>query len=126
MSANSIKIRFERLKKVGVIKGAITQINPKSLGYTCIAFLGIQVDTAKMKSVYNFLEKTPNLVLNSQRIGRYDITSIAVLKDVDDLAQTIKYLHGNPHIRKIETSIWFDTTNICRPENIEIKKYEGL
>lgn len=125
MSTNSIRIRFERLKKVGVIKGAITQINPKSLGYNCIAFLEIQVDPAKEKSVHNFLEKTPNLILNSQRIGRYDITSIAAVKSVDDLARTIKIVNGNPHVRNVETSIWFDITKICCPENLEIKTYEG-
>ena len=125
MSTNSIRMRFEKLKKAGVIKGAITQINPKSLGYNCIAFLGIQVDTAEEESVYNFLEKTPNLLLNNRRIGRYDIKSIAVLKSIDDLARTIKHVYGNPYVRKVETSIWFDTTKICRPENFEIKKHEG-
>lgn len=125
MSANSIRRRFERLKKVGVIKGAITQINPKSLGYNCIAFLGIRVDPAKEKSVYNFLEKTPNLILNSQLIGRYDITSIAALKSIDDLGHTVKVVNGNPQVRKADTSIWFDITKICRPENLEIKKYEA-
>ena len=126
ISTNSIRMRFERLKKAGVIKGAVTQINPKSLGYNCIAFLGIQVDTAQEESVYNFLEKTPNLLLNNRRIGRYDIKSIAVLKSIDDLARTIKHVYGNPYVRKVETSIWFDTTKICRPENLEIKKHEGL
>jgi Lrp/AsnC family transcriptional regulator for asnA, asnC and gidA len=125
MSTNSIRIRFERLKKAGIIKGAITQINPKSLGYNCIALLGIQVDPTKEKSVYNFLEKTPNLILNSQLIGRYDITSIAAIKSVDDLGHIIKVVSGNPHVRKVETSIWFDIIEICRPENLEIKNYEG-
>lgn len=42
-STLTINKRFNRLKNMGIRTGAITQINPKSFGYSCIADL-IQTD----------------------------------------------------------------------------------
>lgn len=76
MTTNAIRMRFKRLKETGVIKGAIMQVNPKSLGYNCIAFLGIQADANNETSVYDFLEKIPSIVLNVRRL--VDPTSLAL------------------------------------------------
>ena len=122
LSSNSIRLRFRRLKEAGVITGAIMQVNPKSLGYDCIAFLGIQADPVNRMVVYDFLEKMPNIILNTRKIGRYNILSFAALKNVDELAHTVEHVRSHPHVRNVEASIWVDVTRLDHPENLEIKK----
>lgn len=126
MSTNAIRMRFKRLKEVGVIKGAIMQVNPRSLGYDCIAFLGIQADANKETKVYDFLEKTPNIILNVKYMGRYNILSFAALKSLDKLAHTIEQVGRIPHVRNVEESIWVDLVRMDHPENLIIKPFHGV
>lgn len=59
MSTNAIRMRFKQLKEEGVIQGAIMQLNPKSLGYDCIAYLRIQAHINEEANVRDFLKKIP-------------------------------------------------------------------
>ena len=61
VSTNTIRIRFKRLKKIGVITGSTIQVNPKSLGYESIAFLAIEADIDEEQSVLEFLDHIPNI-----------------------------------------------------------------
>jgi DNA-binding Lrp family transcriptional regulator len=72
MSSNAIRIRFERLKRDGVITGSITQVNPKKLGYGCLAFLLIKAEANEETEVYDFVQKVPNIGC-FKPIGRYNI-----------------------------------------------------
>ena len=125
LSSNSIRLRFERLKEVGIITGAVMQVNPKSLGYDCIAFLGIQADPVKKKIVCDFLEKMPNIIQSIQPMGRYNIFSFVAINSVDELAQIVEQVGNHPEVWNVEACIWVDVTKMDRPENLEIKEYEG-
>ena len=125
LSSNTIRLRFERLKEVGIITGSVMQVNPKSLGYDCIAFLGIQADPINKKIVFDFLEKIPNIIQNTKQIGRYNILSFAALNNVDELAHIVEHVSSHPDVKKVEASIWVDVTRMDHPENLEIKEYEG-
>lgn len=126
LSTNAIRMRFKKLKKTGVITGAIMQVNPKSLGFNCIAFLMIQADTNQETSVYDFLEKTPSIIKNFTQIGRYNIISFVALKSVGDLSHTIEHVRSHPYIRNVEHGILIDVTNMDHPESLIIDTFNGL
>jgi len=78
MSSNAIRIRFERLKKSGVITGSITQVNAKKFGYDCVAFLLIKAEANNENEVYDFVQKLPTLGC-FKPLGRYNIQTMLVL-----------------------------------------------
>jgi Lrp/AsnC family transcriptional regulator for asnA, asnC and gidA len=126
MSINAIRMRFKRLKQVGVIQGAIMQVNPRSLGYCCIAYLMIRADTNKEESVLEFLEKTPNVIQSFQQMGRTNIHCLAALESFDELAHTIEYVWEHPCIMMVEAIIWVDIVRMDHPENLVIEPFDGL
>jgi Lrp/AsnC family transcriptional regulator for asnA, asnC and gidA len=126
MSANAIRMRFKRLKKEGVIKGAIMQVNPKSLGYDCICHLGIQVDVNEEANVLEFLEKTPCIIGSNQQIGKFNIVSFLALKNVDELAHTVELVKSHPHVFSVEVGIWVDVVQLDHPDNLVIEPVDEL
>lgn len=126
MSINAIRMRLMKLKEAGVIKGAIMQVNPKSLGYDCIAILMIQADVNAETSVYNFLKKIPSIILTIRYTGRYNFLGLVALKSVDELAHNVECVSSHPHVINVETCIWVDVVQMDHPENIVIEPFDGL
>ena len=126
MSTNAIRIRFKRLKKDGVIKGSIMQVNPKSLGYDCIALLNIQADANEETSVYDFIDKIPGIIQSFQPIGKYNILSFAALKSVDELAHTVEQINSHPCVIEVQECIWVDVVRMDHPENLVIEPFDAF
>ena len=126
MSTNAIRMRLMRLKEAGIIKGAIMQVNPKSLGYDCIAHLMIQADINGETSVYDFLKKIPNTILKIRYTGRYNILSFVALKNFDELAHNLERVSSHPHVTNVETCIWVDVVQMDHPKNLVIEPFDGL
>jgi DNA-binding Lrp family transcriptional regulator len=126
MSTNAIRMRFKRLKKDGVINGAIMQVNPKSLGYDCIALLTIQADANEEKSVYDFVEKIPGIITSSRPFGKYNILSFSASRSIDELASLVEQINSNLHVNEVQENIWFDVVRMDRPENLVIEPFDGL
>ena len=125
MSSNAIRIRFERLKKNGVITGSITQVNPKKLGYGCLAFLLIKAEANEETEVYDFVQKVPNIGC-FKPIGRYNIQCIVALKNVDELAQTVEQISSHPNVLDVQEAILVDAVRMDHPENLTIEPTKGL
>jgi Lrp/AsnC family transcriptional regulator for asnA, asnC and gidA len=126
MSTNTIRMRHKRLKETGVITGATMQINPKSLGFNCIAILNIQADANEEKSVYEFVNKIPNIIETFQPIGKYNIHGLAALKSTDELARTLDHIKSNPYVIDVKEYIWVDVVWMDHPKNLVIEPYGGL
>jgi DNA-binding Lrp family transcriptional regulator len=126
MTSNAIRMRFKRLKKDGVIKGSIMQVNPKSLGYDCIAILSIQTDANEETSIYDFMEKIPGIIKSIQPFGKYNILSFAAHKSCDELAHTIEQIKRHPSVIAVEQFIWVDVVRMDHPENLVIESFDGL
>ena len=54
-----MRSRYENLKNAGVITGAIMQVNPPFIGFSCYGFLGIKTHPEKVKELQDFLSKQP-------------------------------------------------------------------
>lgn len=126
MSTNAIRMRFKRLKETGVITGAIMQVNPKSLGFECIAHLGIQADFNEEENVLEFLENIPGIIMTNRQIGKYNLVSFLALKNVDELAHLVELVNNNPYVMNVDTCIWVDAVWMDHPEKLIIKLSEGL
>ena len=125
ISSNSIKLRINRLKKEGVIIHEVTQVNPKGLGYNCIAFLPIQACTNKIQDVCDFLKNSPNRIDVMRDLGKFNILMTVTLKNIEDIDNVIAYVKGNPDVIEVYANIAWDLVRVDHPENLEIEEYEG-
>jgi len=125
MSTNTIRVRHKRLKETGVITGATMQINPKSLGYNCIALLSIQTAANEEKRVHEFVKNIPNIIDIFQPIGNYNIHGLAALKSIDELAHTVDCIKSNPHVIDVKEYIWVDAMRMDHPNNLVIEPFDG-
>jgi Lrp/AsnC family transcriptional regulator, regulator for asnA, asnC and gidA len=126
MSSNAIRIRFKRLEKNGIINGSITQLNPKKLGYDCVALLMIKAEANEENNVYNFVCKIPDVVSCFKPIGRYNVQCLVALKNVDELAHTVEKVSSHPNVMVVKEGIWVDVVKMDHPENLTIRPSDNL
>lgn len=119
MSINAIRMRFEGLKKRGVITGSITQINPTAFGYNFIGTVFIQT-THNNEELTSFLENNRNIVLCIRQMGRFNIVAIFSFKTFSELDSFIQQLNFQPSILKHELVIWVDAKILDYPDNLII------
>lgn len=124
ISTNSIRMRFNTLKKNGVITGSTVILNPRSLGYEGIAFLAISSDINEEQNVLEFLDKIPTLVQNHSHIGKHNIVSTLVIKSIDELVQTMNLVKSNPHVWRVNTAISVSGAATHRPENLVLEPFK--
>ena len=125
ISVGAARMRYNHLRKVGVVNGEIMQVNPYSLGYKCVGNIGINTFAEKEKEVREFLEEqsTPNLLLNSW--GKYNIGIIIAEKTIEKWAWQLRRLESNSDIKLVDPLIWTEPTGMDYPENLEIKPTKG-
>jgi len=118
VSVDTISKRFRRLLKSKVARGTTVLLNPKSFGYDCVASFGIRVDYPHVQEVMDFIKKIPEVCFCTQSMGRHNLFTIAVLKNVGRLSQLKESIKGHPMVREVSASIWVDEILLC-PENFE-------
>jgi DNA-binding Lrp family transcriptional regulator len=117
----SIRSRYEKLKQMGVIKGAIMQINPCCLGLNCTGFLRLGVKPEKSKEVREFLEKEPYILSTWNRLQEINVGAFFAMPDLQYFNTVKDRLRSHPHIEGIKPLIYVGFLSGDHPENLIIK-----
>jgi len=104
---STILARLKRLEELGIIKGYVTLIDYRSLGYQVTALTLLQVDGAHIEEIEAKLAAEPNVRAVYDITGEYDVAIISVFKDVNELDKFIKRILKLPYIKRSVTSIVF-------------------
>jgi Lrp/AsnC family transcriptional regulator for asnA, asnC and gidA len=119
ISINSVRKRYKRLWKAGIINGAITQLDPNSLGYTCIATIWIATAIEDEDSVIEFLRSKPYCCKVFRNIfARANVAAIVSLHEFEELSKTIQDIEAHPNIKHTNAFIWNKTSGIDYSENL--------
>ena len=121
ITVGAIRMRYLRLRKTGIINGEIMQINPTSLGFKCIADLGISTAKENEAEVGRYLKSKPNLTHIVIAANKYSFWAKVILRDIQELNGVIAQLESNPLIKHVDTFIWDETVYLDHPENLIIK-----
>ncbi|TLP82633.1 Lrp/AsnC family transcriptional regulator [Maribacter sp. ACAM166] len=98
ISGAAIHQRLRKLEASGVLAGSKFVINPKSLGYTTMAYIGIYLDKAMSNPVaVKQLEKIPEILECHYTTGNWSILIKVLCKDNEHLMQVL-----NKEIQQIE------------------------
>ncbi len=98
ISGAAIHQRLRKLEKSGLIAGSKFMINPKVLGYTTMAYIGIFLDKAMSNPrAVKELEKIPEVLECHYTTGNWSILIKVLCKDNEHLMQLL-----NKNIQQIE------------------------
>lgn len=98
ISGAAIHQRLRKLEKSGLIAGSKFVINPKILGYTTMAYIGIFLDKAMSNpKAVKELEKIPEVLECHYTTGDWSILIKVLCKDNEHLMQVL-----NKKIQQIE------------------------
>ena len=120
ISVAAVRMRRQRLKKTGIIKGEIMPGKPYSLGYKCIVDLGI-ITSVEQEEVLTFLRSKQYIAGANGNFGRYNIQAFLVLQDIEKLSGIIGDSEANPKITHIDSLIWAESINMDHTGNLVIK-----
>ncbi|MCO4822528.1 MAG: Lrp/AsnC ligand binding domain-containing protein [Flavobacteriaceae bacterium] len=110
ISGAAIHQRLRKLEKSELISGSKFVINPKILGYTTMAFVGIFLDKAMSNpDAVRQLKKIPEVLECHYTTGNWSILVKILCKDNEHLMQVLnKDIQTIPGVSRTETFISLD------------------
>lgn len=110
ISGAAIHQRLRKLEDSDLINGYKMELNPKSLGYTTTAFVGVFLDAASLySSAITRLKKIPEVVESHYTTGNYAIFIKILCKNNEDLMHLLnKDIQTIKGVSRTETFISLD------------------
>ena len=110
ISGAAVHQRIKKLEKSGLIEGSQITINPKQLGYTTLAFVGIYLDKAMNNpSAVTQLKKINEVIECHYTTGDWSVLVKILCKDNEHLMNLLNnQIQKIPGISRTETFISLD------------------
>jgi len=110
ISGAAIHQRLRKLEESDLIEGSRLILNPKALGYTTTAFVGIFLDSASIySSTIKLLKEIPEVVESHYTTGDYAIFIKIMCKNNEDLMHLLnKDIQRIKGVSRTETFISLD------------------
>jgi Lrp/AsnC family transcriptional regulator for asnA, asnC and gidA len=103
ISPLTVKKRFDRMVKDGVIRKSVITLDLSKFGYESKVFLLITNVPNKGKAVtVEALKKMRNILIISEIIGPIDILAFAVVNDINSLKEVIFEIKKLPSVQRVE------------------------
>jgi Lrp/AsnC family transcriptional regulator for asnA, asnC and gidA len=122
VSLDTIKNRYNILKKSGVIRGSTIVVDPKKMEQGILVIIGIQVVQQFSESVLNMIKNMQGLCVVTKSIGQYDIEAIFLLKDIEQIGITKEKIEEFPQVEVANVGIFVDRPLLC-PKNFEFDQW---
>lgn len=109
-SPYTIRRRFAKLKKEGLIAKSIVSIDLAKLGYQGKAFLLINISPSgdKHKTITH-LKQTRNVIVVTELVGPYDILAIAPITDLNSIKTLVAEAKRAPDVLQVKLACIDDT-----------------
>ena len=108
VSGAAIHQRVQKLYSMDVLKGAVTVINPSSLGYDTCAYVGLLLkEPSKSEMIMEAIRKVPEVVESHYTTGQYDMFLKIYARNNEDLLNIIQKNLSNLADTRSETLICF-------------------
>ena len=108
VSGAAVHQRVQKLYSMGVIREAITVINPSSLGFDTCAYIGLMLkEPSKSERIIEAIRKIPEVVECYYTTGQYDVFIKIYARNNEDLLRLIHNSMSNLSDTRSETLICF-------------------
>jgi Lrp/AsnC family transcriptional regulator for asnA, asnC and gidA len=110
VSINTVRQRYVKMKKDGVIINSIVSIDLSKLGYHGKIFLMITNNPNHEKSeTIKDLKKIKNIISITEISGAFDILAIAPIKDLKSALSLVNNVRDIPNVQDVEITIISNT-----------------
>jgi len=123
ISPDTVINRYQKLQENGIIRGSTVVINPKKIGYHCMAaflvdasslhMLGNEVDPVDSSLILEKLISMPNIILATKTVGDHDLLAIGVAMDFEHLIHMVHEIARIPGVKDIQVSFWVEKSSLC-------------
>ena len=108
VSGAAVHQRVQKLYSMGVMREAITVINPSSLGFDTCAYIGLMLkEPSKSERIIEAIRKIPEVVECYYTTGQYDVFIKIYARNNEDLLRLIHNSLSNLSDTRSETLICF-------------------
>ena len=108
VSGAAVHQRVQKLYSMGVIREAITVINPSSLGFDTCAYIGLMLkEPSKSERIIEAIRKIPEVVECYYTTGQYDVFIKIYARNNEDLLRLIHNSLSKLSDTRSETLICF-------------------
>jgi Lrp/AsnC family transcriptional regulator, regulator for asnA, asnC and gidA len=116
VSSFTVKSRYDKMVKEGIIRGAIVNIDLSRLGYQGKVFLFVtNLSNHPKENTIKVLKKTRNILVVSEIIGPYDILAVAPIIDFNDLKALVNLIKKIPSVQHVKIACINDTSFPLNP-----------
>lgn len=120
VSRETVKNRFDAMKKEGIIRGTSIVIDPRRMDKKHIVIIGIQTIQPYSNQVLNMVKKIPGICVATRAVGRYDVEVIAIQKDIQQIGNTRDVIGDFQQVKSVDVDIFVDKPLLC-PKNFEFE-----
>jgi len=120
ISTDTIKNRYNKMIENKVIRGSTIVVDPKKIGKGNLVIIGIKVAQKFSDSVMNMIKKMKGVCVATKSIGRYDIETIFLLDDIEQIGITKDKIEDFPQVISADVGIFVDKPLLC-PKNFEFE-----
>jgi DNA-binding Lrp family transcriptional regulator len=110
VSPETVRKRYEKMKKEGTIMQSTIGIDLSKIGYQGKAILMItNTSNQDMTTTIDMLKKMPNIFMFSEIVGDADVLAIAPVKDLKSIITLVNNIKKAPSVDRVETCFISDT-----------------
>jgi DNA-binding Lrp family transcriptional regulator len=105
VSPDTVRKRYQKMKKEGTIFRSTIIIDLSKIGYQGKAILMItNTPNQDMTTTIDILKKMPNIFTFSEIVGDADVLAIAWVKDLKSIITLVNNIKKAPSVDRVETS----------------------
>lgn len=109
-SSYTVRRRYERMKKEGIIQQCLVSIDLSKLGYQGKAFLLITIAPNNDKAdIISALKKIRNVIVVSEIIGPFHLFAIAPIMDLASIRTLLSEVKKIPNVQRVKIACIADT-----------------
>ena len=108
-SPYTVGMRYERMKKEGIIFKCVLSIDLSKLGYQGKAFLLITISPNQDKAdTITALKRIKNIIVVTEIIGPFDLLAIAPVRDLASIRTLVNEVKRSPNVQRVEAAFISD------------------
>jgi DNA-binding Lrp family transcriptional regulator len=112
----TVRRRYERMKKEGIIRKCIVSIDLSKLGYQGKAFLLITISpNCDKRDTITALTKIRNVIVVTEIIGPFHLLAIAPITDLSSIRTLVNEAKRAPNVQRVEMACINDTNFPVNP-----------
>ncbi len=111
ISSKTVKERYEKMKKNGIILRQTITLDLSKIGYQGKAYLAITNSPDQDRATtIRALKRVPNIFMITEIVGDFDILALAVIRDLNSSINLVKEIREIPSVQQVQVALVADAS----------------